>query len=1482
MFYWMIISFGISTCSGDWYPHVEQSDLRAENLIFRLYDSTSFSTLNLQLTNVLNDYVTKLNLFGYNSISENFQWVTSTGFNEFDSNSESRAWTFIAGTIPYNQNRSTNNSNVKAFSKEAIALIGCELLSKKKELNDLQINKCYSIDMNAIPLQHKLNKTSGFAALTVASLKFEQPYHGAMLIYCDPLWFTDNNNNNFISGQNRINLLNGTKNPIKPSGKCRIRVRQSGDWIKLRHDTTKIEDEITFCVNTDYSQPCAGGYTIDLQQYNMNNGRTDSNALPNIRLLVGLPYAQPYGEVRVYDDILYKFKKDIAHSNHSIITRIIGHQSNFGHKVLWAPKRKSQSSYIQHSKSNERTVEGSLLIASPSTSVSAKVTGYQINGQKLFHLGPINYKKSTDQTKRTNTEFSGFGLSMETIYFPFKNLNSAIYMPYAVLIGAPYASHEILGKNVGKVYISCPSRDLHVSHNMTFITGHRPNELFGYAIKRLGDLNGDGIDEVAIGAPAIHYHKKGNETYDIGRVYIYRLTEECTLDPKPIQIFESPNYGFGVDLTRGFDADQDGWPELMITSLEAGKAPSFYSMPKLLRAQCQFSVPPSLMVRTNFPKYFKIPITLIVRLFDLNLKQFVNIPEGISSNVTRIHQVNPDALWMDKLSQSQEISEFFQSIINNNINMSTLRFNYDMDSLSIRTTSNNMIIKFDLISLYSSELINLVSVPLKIAYRSLINLNECSPTYMDFSSQNHLCTKFHQPYVDWSGCEGIVKLSQYICVPEPSCKSDIAVIDVNDDEKSSEYKKLKNGTSYKQLEYGNANHQRQMLQFQVINLGPTKATGIHLELRVKNTFNSNTSIYSEIANCKNFINLQISNIIIKKLNKSDTHKDNELNKNSWSKKVAENGFIALIYTEPNTWIYPNEGLVLNVALFVDHLVEKSVLDPGCPTSYSEAPQESLPFLELDVISSTFDENTDNNRLNVIFPLVYKPRLDISAWMQPPSIIDERTEPMGFEKDVTIRKVFSSDIGPKLEHIFLIENRGSPTLNNLVFMLQLPVETTYKKRLLYVTDQTRQRSADERTISWTNSLPQFISLDGQERGRCEVPSEYINPLDLTVLDFKIHDQSEATIQSDASGARKKKRSTESDHNTHYLRNTKSNFETNSILPPYKANKQLKQRGRIIIKCANITSHSNPPSQTFEDQYFLKNFKCAQIICTLKKLEKFDAVRLRWTGWLWSDTIFELNMPDVQFISQLTLINWGNIPIRLSNYGATNQQPNNGQLVYYNHFNYPPKNPQIEIKQSIIYRNVPVEKIHQVPWWPIIAGIVVGSILLFILGASLYCCGFFQRSRIKYQKITVENNDTSAANKKSHSQNNGNTKSRYLGSDNRLLDCNEFFEQSPNLLRAQEPEPPSPRAGNVQLSDYEIEKSWLGPVVTEYIISDDTSHNCANGHDARNSAKIFSVLNEQEESNKLKTPKCNYVINESDDELYITNKRKHDVEKQELIE
>ncbi|XP_019630552.1 PREDICTED: integrin alpha-5-like [Branchiostoma belcheri] len=157
-----------------------------------------------------------------------------------------------------------------------------------------------------------------------------------------------------------------------------------------------------------------------------------------------------------------------------------------------------------------------------------------------------------------------------------------------LLIGAPYFS--VLGGptmqgDVGRVYVYlCKPGQPYCGliaargsiRDTTAITGRTAGGRFGTSMVAMGDMDSDGFNDVAIGAP---YAGKAGE----GAVYIYRGSPGG-LTKEPSLAIEASSVGtclksFGYSLSGGVDIDGNLYPDLAVGAFESDAATVFRSVP---------------------------------------------------------------------------------------------------------------------------------------------------------------------------------------------------------------------------------------------------------------------------------------------------------------------------------------------------------------------------------------------------------------------------------------------------------------------------------------------------------------------------------------------------------------------------------------------------------------------------------------------------------------------------------------------------------------------------------------------------------------------------------------------------------------------------------------------------------------------------------------------------------------------------------------
>ncbi|XP_023700313.1 integrin alpha-8 [Paramormyrops kingsleyae] len=111
------------------------------------------------------------------------------------------------------------------------------------------------------------------------------------------------------------------------------------------------------------------------------------------------------------------------------------------------------------------------------------------------------------------------------------------------------------------------------STDLTFIqnfTGEQMASYFGYTVA-VSDLNGDGLDDVLVGAPLYMDREFESKPRELGRVYIY-LQEDLLLFSEPIVLSGTDVFGrFGSSIASLGDLNQDGFHDVAVGAPFAGE-----------------------------------------------------------------------------------------------------------------------------------------------------------------------------------------------------------------------------------------------------------------------------------------------------------------------------------------------------------------------------------------------------------------------------------------------------------------------------------------------------------------------------------------------------------------------------------------------------------------------------------------------------------------------------------------------------------------------------------------------------------------------------------------------------------------------------------------------------------------------------------------------------------------------------------------------
>ncbi|EUB60996.1 Protein DPCD [Echinococcus granulosus] len=1268
--------------------------------------------------------------------ASHFQWTSVTMFRESKS---SISWLIIAGTSPKQNHTGT------AFIHNFGAVFGCQVDVIPSSPGGFDISTCEILGLDT----GTPNSNHSDAGLLGKGLQSLQLPTGGVVVFCDPLWHSSQ----------------GTQSP---GGMCSVLERINGAWWSV--------DTVKFCSSAGRTQPCAGGFSIDLRL---------SGDGTNAQLLAGFPYAQSTGRVRIVDGLLRHAQQHV----YDIESKEVA----FGASVAWSPHFSGHGDALA-------------IVGSPSTSVQG------------FRASSLVEDFETEELKMTGDTFGGLGFSVDT---------SLVGAGMVVFAGAPFEEVEKVGPNTGRMYAQFRNTD--GVYNFS-LEGSRPDEMFGYAIARIGDIDGDGIGEVAISAPAI-----GAENVT-GRVYIHRVLPNFRLESDPLQILEAPPHvvGFGISLSRSIDIDSDGGPEMAVTTLDPKVPVLIYSLPRRLRAKCAFRAHP-LVTSTSVRKGDLVTLKITINFIDpVNDKPF----PAPASFQSRSHQINPDVLWLqryDYLNGHPNQSDFLTELLlgRESFRLDPSQPRFTLEEISDTRVSDNgiVILKAKLLVQEDARYMDLDTVPLHVAFRSILADPQCN-------QYTRLCPKIAQPSIDWSDCIWKMPPPAYLCPPHPKCSADLQV-SING-----------GGKSHIPVQFGRREDANQTMMFVLRNNGPTKSEGVRVLLRTIG-WPKNAS--------RPGLRILVNSVHLRDAATGAFLASNDRSTGRWSVSLPSNGAAALITAQQGTVLYPDQELTITVDIFLAGLAPKryeeegEIIEKGKEEDKHRLPS---PGILANVSAAVGDPSGETNIATGIFDVIYKPQLRINPGAAPPALVDARKAPPHLS--AATRIVLGNEVGPQLEHIFLVENFGSVDLHDIAFQLDIPVRTNEGDTLLYLADKARLLDGStsgklhpllscsynfftysDPTVwrhwrlavltmwlyyAWVNTLPKMVSANGSEVGFCEIDDEFVNPLNLTIREAGSESKLPLygyerlfLLEIIFKPLRFIRRCSsiwliplppdlllinypESPHSSLPTSRRRRSVEEDkealtpgrvTVIYPFgdnRADVYFKRSGQrqSTISCTVADSQSTDLRQSDLDFTVI----CARVTCHLNKLLRADTVRVSLTGWLWTPTFFKHQLPDVKFVSRLSLMDWGEPPQILRSYPSAR-------------LDFPDDPPAYELPQAVVFRGVTGKYLARIPLWPIIVGVVLGSILLFSLIASLYCCGFFRR-RQRTKEARRKSMMAAAAVKgrpSAHATDNHpaaflldkGTNAKGVPSNRRNADiysANPMHAGSPDLLYAPEPQPPTP--------------------------------------------------------------------------------------------
>ncbi|KFU94141.1 Integrin alpha-8, partial [Chaetura pelagica] len=196
-----------------------------------------------------------------------------------------------------------------------------------------------------------------------------------------------------------------------------------------------------------------------------------------------------------------------------------------------------------------------------------------------------------------------------------------------LLVGAPLfmeREFESKPKEVGQVYLYL-QESAFLFQDAQILTGTDVFGRFGSAITHLGDLNQDGYNDIAVGAPFAGEDRRG-------KVLIYNGYSNG-LNTNPSQVLsgawasQSMPSGFGFTLRGDSDVDKNDYPDLIVGAFGAGKAVVYRARP-VVTVNAQLILNPVIVNPDN--KTCQLPVSellvawnILHRLMQISVNTFL-------------------------------------------------------------------------------------------------------------------------------------------------------------------------------------------------------------------------------------------------------------------------------------------------------------------------------------------------------------------------------------------------------------------------------------------------------------------------------------------------------------------------------------------------------------------------------------------------------------------------------------------------------------------------------------------------------------------------------------------------------------------------------------------------------------------------------------------------------------------------------------------
>ncbi|KAM8836033.1 integrin alpha-3b isoform 2-T3 [Spinachia spinachia] len=314
-----------------------------------------------------------------------------------------------------------------------------------------------------------------------------------------------------------------------------------------------------------------------------------------------------------------------------------------------------------------------------------------------------------------------------------------------LIVGAPFYFDRMKDEG-GAVYVFM-NENGSFQRKATAVLKGPSASAFGFAVAPIGDVNQDGFQDFAVGAP---FH-------ETGKVYIY-LGSKKGISHESSQVVEGKSVGngafktFGYSISGGMDMDENGYPDILVGSLDNRMA--LLRARPVLHLTKEFNVEPKIVDPKDCPGSTPCITATLCMSFTLsngnkNFKKNITVKYTVEADVERrrsprVRFLNTDDTGLLSLPSSQKICHTLKLIV-----MAPVRDKLQpvVFSLSLSLGEQNLKSRRSLQNLDSFPII---SQEQKLTQRAEINFqsecgldNKCSS---NLQLKAHFADEEYQPY----------------------------------------------------------------------------------------------------------------------------------------------------------------------------------------------------------------------------------------------------------------------------------------------------------------------------------------------------------------------------------------------------------------------------------------------------------------------------------------------------------------------------------------------------------------------------------------------------------------------------------------------------------------------------------------------------------------------------------------------------------------